>query len=589
MNTDIESRDASRQETRAIATLHEVEAHHIAYVLEAVGGNQRRAARALGITRWALARRLKKYGLRVSLAAALLATLAFAVPARAARVAGGGSARTDCYAELDVNGAAVSGRVARCTDGDPSCDADGVANDSCTFRVAVCLNQGDARPTCDPSGPLVSVKTHGAAAVLDVPPLASSTCGAFVGVDVPVKVRQGGRVRRPGKRHLPLTARASVAPRTDRDDVILECLPAGTKPAATAGACPVNPAGPNEVVLTVKSEGTDLDNGWSGASLDLPIPGGTKLSMCLSNCNDGSGRNADPLCDATITTGAGTANGATFGPPLPVFVAGVPTCIVNEYQSQVFTGTANVETGAIEGTIGLHSHVFLTDPVNVCPRCVASRCNSGPRQGASCSVDGTVFVASSLAADKTFQLSKDCPPPDNAPAGTLEITLPLTTGTSRLAPEPGARSQTPCVAQPGEPAGVAPAPDACAAGGQCTAGACAGPFTCARTSTDPTTGETVCVDAKGGLAQFCCSNDPNRACQPTRTDAVTRVGRTAEPRDASGIAYGAGAYPKHSDVVSVATFCEAATGTSSIDALTGLPGPGALVLPATADWLRTTN
>src|SRR5262249_58343521 len=90
------------------------------------------------------------------------------------------------------------------------------------------------------------------------PPLASSTCGAFVGVDVSVKVRQGGRVRRPGKRHLPLTARASVAPRTDRDDVILECLPAGTKPAATAGACPVNPAGPNEVVLTVKSEGTDL-------------------------------------------------------------------------------------------------------------------------------------------------------------------------------------------------------------------------------------------------------------------------------------------------------------------------------------------
>jgi DNA-binding NtrC family response regulator len=48
-----------------VATLHELEAGHIAHVLALVGGNQRRAARALGITRWSLARRLEKYGLRV--------------------------------------------------------------------------------------------------------------------------------------------------------------------------------------------------------------------------------------------------------------------------------------------------------------------------------------------------------------------------------------------------------------------------------------------------------------------------------------------------------------------------------------------
>jgi len=39
MNIESVSQDASRQETAAIATLHELEAHHIAYVLEAVGGN----------------------------------------------------------------------------------------------------------------------------------------------------------------------------------------------------------------------------------------------------------------------------------------------------------------------------------------------------------------------------------------------------------------------------------------------------------------------------------------------------------------------------------------------------------------------
>jgi len=271
-----------------------------------------------------------------------------------------------------------------------------------------------------------------------------------------------------------------------------------------------------------------------------------------------------------------------------VFVAGVPTCIVNEFQAPSFTGTANLETGAIDGTIALHSRVYITDTVNVCPRCVAGRCNAGARQGAACSVDGTVFVAGAQTADKTFELSKDCPPA-GAAAGTLEITLPLTTATSTLAPEPGARPETPCVRQPGEPAGVTPAPDMCRAGGVCTPGACAGPFTCARTITDPTTGENICVDAKGGLSQYCCSNDPGQACEPSRTGAITRSGRAEAPRDTNGIGYGAGEYPKHSDAVSVATFCEAATGTSTIDALTGLPGPGALVLPTAADWLRTAN
>jgi hypothetical protein len=36
--------------------------------------------------------------------------------------------------------------------------------------------------------------------------------------------------------------------------------------------------------------------------------------------------------------------------------------------------------------------------------------------------------------------------------------------------------------------------------------------------------------------------------------------------------------------VQVATFCEAATGTGSVDGLAGLPGPGLLILPVTSEW-----
>jgi hypothetical protein len=64
----------------------------------------------------------------------------------------------DCVAEwalikphndsaLGTNGLPLS--LQSCTDGDPSCDADGVVNDECRFRVAVCFLGTDARlPKC---------------------------------------------------------------------------------------------------------------------------------------------------------------------------------------------------------------------------------------------------------------------------------------------------------------------------------------------------------------------------------------------------------------------------------------------------------
>ncbi len=49
--------------TTPLLSLEDVEMRHIRRVLEDTHGNQRRAARILGITRWSLARRLRKYGL----------------------------------------------------------------------------------------------------------------------------------------------------------------------------------------------------------------------------------------------------------------------------------------------------------------------------------------------------------------------------------------------------------------------------------------------------------------------------------------------------------------------------------------------
>ncbi|HJQ84844.1 MAG TPA: hypothetical protein VKA21_12250 [Candidatus Binatia bacterium] len=505
-------------------------------------------------------------------------------PSGALEVHGGRNPATDCYARLDVGGTSAgnAANAVGCADGDPTCDQDGTADGTCTVALRLCLNRpGDPKCT-PPAGGLRKVKPKGILQrlALPVPDLASSACGdSIAGLAVPV----GRRGMKPGKRKVRVVA---VGPRRsdrDVDTVRLVCRPS-CDPAEAPRACPSNPRGPNRVVLTVRSEGSDLDNGWKGPSFNFPTPDGTTFEVCLGDCNDGAGAAPDPECATRVLTGDATFNGRYFGPPLPLFAADVPVCVVNEYQpSQAcIGGTANVETGTIDGEIRLFSRVFLTEEQFVCPKCLDGRCNDGPRAGQPCTVHGTTTVPRSTAADKTFPLSKDCPPFANSAAGVLDIRLPLTTGTARLEPlagVPGATDRTPCGKLPNE--ALVPAPDSCGSAGTCTDG-CAGPETCARLGSDPVTGASVCVDAKGGLSQHCCSGVP---CHPTRGgERISRVGTAEPPVDAGGHGWGSGTYPKSSNLVHVATFCERATGTASVDGLTGLPGPGALVLPSSAVW-----
>ena len=55
--------NAMAVEGAPLPSLEDLERRYIARVLQEARGNRRRAARILGITRWSLARRLRKYGL----------------------------------------------------------------------------------------------------------------------------------------------------------------------------------------------------------------------------------------------------------------------------------------------------------------------------------------------------------------------------------------------------------------------------------------------------------------------------------------------------------------------------------------------
>src|SRR5216117_3203988 len=137
-------------------------------------------------------------------------------------VPGGGQAKSDCYVVLDASGsgAFTAPSTVTCTDGDPSCDQDGACNDSCTFRVRLCVNQ-PGLPACVAPLSLDSVKPGS----LPPPGLIGENCGSFV--DKTVQVRTRGNRKRPGKLKIKAQGKApkGTKPRVDKDTYVLVCQP----------------------------------------------------------------------------------------------------------------------------------------------------------------------------------------------------------------------------------------------------------------------------------------------------------------------------------------------------------------------------
>jgi hypothetical protein len=98
--------------------------------------------------------------------------------------------------------------------------------------------------------------------------------------------------------------------------------------------------------------------------------------------------------------------------------------------------------------------------------------------------------------------------------------------------------------------------------------------------------EMVCLDNKGGISQVCCNDNTLRSCFPLENGGtLSRVGRPEIPAPALPDT----TFPKTGTGVVASVFCEAATGNSSIDGTTGLPGPSALLLNGTQEWTQETE
>jgi len=172
-------------------------------------------------------------------------------------IPGGGSERSDCYAQLyvanvDSPGPQVKGgRVVTCTDGDP-CDFDrsplfpgACGNNACSFKVAVCVGQTDPnlractpaplrkifrvvrrRGTLGRDSELDHTQTSILATALPWEWRSGPSCGQPNLIDVRGRVTKDGR-KLPGRLEIAIDAVAvrGTNPARDHDTIILECLP----------------------------------------------------------------------------------------------------------------------------------------------------------------------------------------------------------------------------------------------------------------------------------------------------------------------------------------------------------------------------
>jgi hypothetical protein len=316
----------------------------------------------------------------------------------------------------------------------------------------------------------------------------------------------------------------------------------------------------------------------------------------------------------TAPGGGGCPSGTCeffFGANLPLSAGGVATCVTSQWNGSI-SGTANQQTGASTGTAAVISKVYLAAATDKpCPKCVGDglpndgvaggHCDGGTRNTLSCDSNSIAVVPAFGAT------SMDCPPSGGTLVATLPIDLTNTdNGTSSItlsASSPTCNGAPTKKCACGVCSGNTSIP--CKSTAECTAlalGTCgftagqpAKPNACVDDTTTGVDG-TLCV-ATGGGEGTCpdgpidthCRIESFRGCVvpadcPVPGDtclavnrecfldngivggAITATGSTTTPtRHASRPTF-------------ASTFCIAPTGSTSVNSVAGLPGPGRLQL-----------
>jgi hypothetical protein len=466
-----------------------------------------------------------------------------------------------CAAGLEVEGELFAADETHdCTDGDPACDLDAAADGACTLGVRVCVQRPDEGCTSQAVtrlrlGPKKLLRLLGREALAALLGTTGEACTPRV--DVPIDVTRGEGTP---SRLLRAKLRARSPEGKGRARLRARCLSAlPVDPPFCTGGVPGQPAA---MTLAIRDTSSDLDLGWKGASHNFALPAGRSTTLCLSGCDP----DTDPMCDVTAVADA-PERPRGIAPPLPLLTASVPVCLVSRITGPG-GGTFDLSSGALDVTVPVALDVhFPTLIGEICPRCMtdggvgaSGSCSAyAERAGRACVVEGIVRVPFS-SGDPEYRVSRDCLPPTGILVGTHALDLSLTTATSSLTGRP------PLCARPD---GFTPQADDCGDG---TCGA-----ECTDYSCDVKDASGQCIDAKGGLAQACCTTNTALPCFEGG-DAGT-IARAGSPAGALLPPWPDPTYPKSGRLALAGTTCLPGTGSTQVNIVAGLPGPAAIRLP----------
>jgi hypothetical protein len=232
-----------------------------------------------------------------------------------AHVGGGTNPATDCFASLE----GIESNPANCTDCDPSCDMDGVAtpNNSCTFKLQLCVNDVEAGGSCQATT-LKKVKVSPKKIGLTVTPNGTAeVCGPETSVVVNLK-KKG---KKSGRKKFTVLAQ-SDSKQKDKNKFQLTC-----NPNPPGQPCPTTSTTTTPTPSTTTTTVNPCGNGTldAGEQCDPPSTGTQCAAgqVCNNSCQCQSSCTPCPPAKVVTTSTPGTLQVSTL-PAFP-FPSGVVT------------------------------------------------------------------------------------------------------------------------------------------------------------------------------------------------------------------------------------------------------------------------